>query len=120
MEVAVVGSRSWKDYYTLIRKMTVLVEDWTNKFPDDDRLVIWHTGSAGAERMVSEWVGKVEGLAKQNGKSIKDKIFFSTNQIDDLANSEVALAVVFDDNQDPRCKAFLKAADSSNLKIILA
>lgn len=118
MDVAVVGSKSWKDYHTLIRKMTVLVEDWTHSYPDDNKLNIWHTGSAGAERMVAEWVGKVDTLAKQNGKIIKDRVFFSPNQLEDLATFGVDVAIVFDDGEDPRCKVFSKFAKASGIYVI--
>jgi predicted proteasome-type protease len=75
MKVIVVGSKDWEDYPTLSRKMAVLMEDWVYENPEDKVLTIVHAGNRGAENMVTEFIGKVERLVKQNGYSIKEKVY---------------------------------------------
>jgi hypothetical protein len=75
MKVIVVGSKDWEDYPTLSRKMAVLMEDWVYQNPEDKTLTVVHAGNRGAENMVTEFIGKVERLVKQNGYSIKEKVY---------------------------------------------
>lgn len=113
MNIIVIGSKDWVDYNTVIRSLTVEVQDWNYDRPEDDRLVFWHTGADGAERMVAEWVGKVEDLAKQKGKSIKDKVFYSQNQdkFGELLESGIMdKALVFSKNKDKRGAIFAERA----------
>jgi hypothetical protein len=79
MKVIVIGSKDWEDYPTLSRKMAVLMEDWVLKNSEDKTLTIIHAGNRGAENMVTEFVGKVERLVKQNGYAIKEKIYSIKN-----------------------------------------
>lgn len=120
MNIAVVGSKDWVDYNTVIRTLTVEVQDWKYDYPEDDRLVFWHTGADGAERMVAEWVGKVEDLAKQNGNIIKDKVFYSQsqNKFTEIVESGIIhKALVFSKNKDNRSLTFAKIAEDSGIPV---
>lgn len=79
MKVIVVGSKDWEDYPTLSRKMAILMEDWVHQNSEDKVLTIIHAGNRGAENMVTEFIGKVERLVKQNGYSIKEKVYSIKN-----------------------------------------
>ena len=125
MKVIIVGSRDWEDYPTLSRKMAVLMEDWVYEFPDDKVLTIAHAGNHGAENMVTEFIGKVERLVKQNGYSIKEKVYsvrnFSGNnamiQRDNKMFEDGADRVlVFQRGDCKRSQALSKLANAYNIR----
>ena len=97
MKIAVVGSREWEDYNTLIRKLSIEIEDWIRFYPDDNKLIFVHGGARGAENMVTEFVGKIQSLAKQNKKTITDKVFYSesSDRYAEIAMSDIDRAVIF-------------------------
>lgn len=98
MKIGVIGSFDWNDYSTLIRKLTVEIEDWKIANPDDNKIVFVHGGSAGAENMVTEFVGKVEDFMRQKGITITDKIFraHSKHTRDtELINSDIDKLIIF-------------------------
>jgi hypothetical protein len=121
MNIAVVGSKDWIDYNTVIRTLTVEVQDWKQDFPEDTTLTFWHSGAEGAERMVAEWVGKVEDLAKQNNNIIKDKVFFNyknPSKFDELLNSgTIHKALVFSRGDDRRATTFAQVAKDSGIPV---
>jgi len=74
MKILVIGSREWKSYTDLMRYMTILIQDAKEARPDDKSLIFVHAGSVGAENMVTEYIGKVEKMIRDNGYKIKEEI----------------------------------------------
>lgn len=100
MKIGVIGSRSWEDYQTLIRKLTVEIEDWKLANPEDNRIMFIHYGNSGAENMVTEYVGKVEDYMRQKRVFVNDKIFrfYSKDQFAkdfELINSDIDKLLIF-------------------------
>lgn len=100
MKIGVIGSKSWEDYQTLIRKLTVEIEDWKIANPEDNRIVFIHYGNPGAENMVTEYVGKVEDYMRQKRIFINDRIFrfYSKDQFAkdfELINSDIDKLIIF-------------------------
>lgn len=102
MRVLVGGSRNWVDYNEIIRKMTVILDEWVSTNPEDKKITFVHTASSPAENMVTEYIGKVERLIKQKGYSIDEYLFrpkkpsdSSTVQMYDLASLNIDKAVFF-------------------------
>jgi hypothetical protein len=104
MRILVVGSKNWINYEEVMRNITVAIEDVTFKNPEDNKIVFVHTGSAGAENMVTEYVGKVERYMRQKGFSVKEELVrskYSGNATDkvtsdyDMISSGIDYALVF-------------------------
>lgn len=119
MKIAVVGSNNWEDYNTLIRKLSIEIEDWIRFYPDDNKLIFVHGGTVGAENMVTEFVGKIQSLAKQNGKSIIDTVFYSNNnKYSELANSGVDKAIIFHKYPCKKTSTFANIVQELNIPTI--
>lgn len=102
MRVLVGGSRNWVDYNEIMRKITVILDEWVSTNPEDKRITFIHTASTPAENMVTEYIGKVEKLLKQKGYKIGEQLFrpkklsdSSTIQMYDLASLNIDKAVFF-------------------------
>ena len=120
MRIAVAGSRDWGDYNTLIRKVTIEIEDWALNNPQDTRLVFVHTGQAGAENMVTEYVGKTQSYMKQKGRNINDVVFYSSPDKDrdfELLSSGIDKVIVFGTNTCKRTYRFAKLAEGMGLEV---
>ena len=74
MKVLVAGSPTWDNYPEIMRKMTIILDDWVKDNPEDKKIVFVHAGNRGAENMVTEYIGKVERLIKQKGYTISEKV----------------------------------------------
>lgn len=72
MKVGVFGSKDWVDYSDLVRNMTVFIQEAHEL--GHDNLLFAHTGSKGAENMVTEYVGKTEKFLKQKNFKIKEEL----------------------------------------------
>ena len=79
MRVLIFGSRDWENYGDIMRNMTILLEDLKYADPEASQLTIVHCGNAGAENMVTEYIGKVEKFLRQKGMQLKEEIFKSPN-----------------------------------------
>lgn len=102
MRILVGGSHNWVDYNEIMRKMTVILDQWVSTNPSDKKITFVHTASSPAENMVTEYIGKVERLLKQKGYSIDEQLFrpkrFSDNsavQMYDLASLNIDKAIFF-------------------------
>lgn len=102
MRVLVGGSRNWVDYNEIIRKMTVILDQWVSTNPSDKKITFVHTASSPSENMVTEYIGKVEKLLKQKGYSIDEQLFrakrssdTSAVQMYDLASLNIDKAIFF-------------------------
>jgi hypothetical protein len=118
MRVLVGGSRNWVDYNEIIRKMTVILDEWVSTNPEDRKITFVHTASSPAENMITEYIGKVEKLIKQKGYSIDEKLFNPKKLSDnsavrmyDLANLGIDRAVFFIRDS---CKQTTSLANISN------
>jgi hypothetical protein len=111
MRVLVFGSKDYENYNDLIRQMTVLIDDRKHFFPDDTEYVFVHTGSKGAENMVTEYIGKTEKFLRQKGYKIKEELVRNKSSLSDLALIESLpdFALVFgESNRNSQCVALLE------------
>ena len=125
MKVIVIGSKDWTNYEEVVRNMTVLVYDWFNSNPTDKTLTVLHTGSWGAESMVTQYIDKVRKLFKQNGYLIKDKVYnlrkYPENatsmdrDVDMIENGEAEKALVFIKDTCKRATGFAKLATAHGI-----
>ena len=115
MKALVFGDKDWVDYNDLIRQITLLLEDNKHHYPDDKEFIFVHKGQRGAENMVTEYIGKVEKLIKQNGYKIKEEIVRDKGSLSDLnmIASEPSIALVFGDS--PRNKQCIKLLEAYNI-----
>lgn len=125
MKVLVAGSPAWDNYQEVVRKMTVILDEWVRTGDEENKITFVHTGSQGAENMVTEYIGKVERLIRQKGYIINEKVVslkkFSNetnprNARDYAIISEGAdLAVIFSKYHDSRSKNFAQLAEAFNI-----
>ena len=115
MRVFIAGSKDWIDYNSVMRTLTVLIEDLNFSNPDDKKIVFVHRGLAGAETMVTEYIGKVEKYMKQKGYSLKEELVYSKDTNDfNIINSGIDRAVIFKGNSCKRsdhCAKLLAALE---------
>lgn len=103
MRVLVSGSRNWVDYNEIMRKMTVILDEWVSESPDDKRITFVHAASSPAENMITEYIGKVERLLRQKGYQINEQLvrskpeasYSQAGTLFDLANLNIDKTVVF-------------------------
>lgn len=119
MRVLVSGSRNWVDYNEIMRKMTVILDEWVSTNPEDRKITFIHSGSTPAENMITEYIGKVEKLLRQKGYAIKEQLVRSkiddtysrAGTLFDLANLDVDKTIVFIRDS---CKRTQSLANISN------
>jgi hypothetical protein len=112
MRVLVFGSKDYTDYNEFIRQMTVLIDDRKHWFPDDKEYLFVHKGLRGAENMVTEYIGKVEKLIRQNGYKIKEELIRDKSSFSDVTMIESSpdFALVFGVSERNRsCVKLLEA-----------
>lgn len=103
MRVLVAGSRNWVDYNEIMRKMTVVLDEWVSSNPETRRITFVHTASSPAENMITEYIGKVEKLVRQKGYSIDEQLirpkygeqWQGRISIDDISNLNVDKSIMF-------------------------
>ena len=124
MRVLVIGSKDWVDYNSVMRNLTVLIEDIHYKYPDEKKIVFVHSGGVGAETMSTEYIGKVEKYMRQKGYSLKEEVVFSKNvsnnagrmAVDyDMITSGIDEAIVFSYGQDRRADYCIKILREMNV-----
>jgi hypothetical protein len=120
MKIVVVGSRSWKDYNYLMRKLTIIIEDWA-KSNDEEPLIFIHQAQSGAEDMVTEYIGKTEKFLKQKGLVVRERVFpRSDNQTSrdyEMLSSGVDEVIIFlSKNPCKRSASFAKIAEAHEIK----
>ena len=74
MRVLIAGSRNWVDHNEIMRKMTVILDEWVSSNPSDRKITFVHTASSPAENMITEYIGKVERLICQKGSAIDQQL----------------------------------------------
>jgi hypothetical protein len=126
MKIIVIGSKNWTNYEELMRKMTVVVYDWVRSNPEDKVLTVLHTGSRGAEDMISDYVIRIRKLSKQNGYTIKEKIYsiknypeefgFMDRDRDMIENGGAEKALVFIKDSCKRSTGFAKLASAYGIE----
>lgn len=103
MRILVAGSRNWVDYNEIMRKMTVILDEWVSSNPSDRKITFVHTASSPAENMITEYIGKVERLIRQKGYAIDEQLVRPVRgeqwqvrlSIDDISNLNVDKSVMF-------------------------
>lgn len=106
MKVLVAGSTGWDNYQEVVRKMTVVLDEWVRTDQEDKKIVFVHGGSQGAENMVTEYIGKVEKLIKQKGYTISEKVIGMRN---------------FQTQENPRdARDYTMISDGADLALIFA
>jgi len=112
MKVLVFGSKDYTDYNEFIRQMTVIIDDRKHWHPDDKEYIFVHKGLRGAENMVTEYIGKVEKMIRQNGYRIKEELIRDKSSFSDVTMIESSpdFALVFGECQRNRqCVKILEA-----------
>jgi hypothetical protein len=79
MKVGVFGSRDWSSYPDIIRSLTVFIQE-SHELGHDSILFV-HSGSKGAENMITEYIGKTEKFLKEKNFKIKEEISRADSQI---------------------------------------
>ena len=112
MRVLVFGSKDYTDYNEFIRQMTVLIDDRKHWVPEDKEYIFIHKGLKGADNMVTEYIGKVEKMIRDNGYKIKEELVRDKSSFADvtLIESTPDFALVFGDS--PRNKQCLKLLET--------
>jgi hypothetical protein len=103
MRILVAGSRNWVDYNEIMRKMTVILDEWVSSDPSDRKITFVHTASSPAENMITEYVGKVERLIRQKGYEIDEQLLRPQHgdrwenkmSIEDVSNLNLDKSVMF-------------------------
>lgn len=103
MRVFVVGSNDWIDYNTVMRTLTVVIEDANFNNPNDKTITFIHRGLPGAENMVTEYVGKVKKFMREKGYIVNEKIVNKSDSDFDIINSGIDKALIFKGNNGKRC-----------------
>jgi hypothetical protein len=112
MRVLVFGSKDYTDYNEFIRQMTVLIDDRKHWVPDDKEYIFIHKGLKGAENMVTEYIGKVEKMIRDNGYKIKEELVRDKSPLSDhtMIESLPDFALVFGMSERNRsCLKLLEA-----------
>lgn len=122
MRVAVAGSKNWSNYNEVIRQLTLVIEDHAKDNPDDKNIVFVHTGSIGAENMVTEYCGKVYSYLKQKGYHINDQVFRPRgmdgrviNKDVELLESDIDRVIVFVAAPSKRINSFARLAEAYSI-----
>jgi hypothetical protein len=120
MKVLVFGSRDWKDYGSIMRNMTVFLEDI--KYDGTITNVTFvHTGGRGAENMLTEYVGKVEKFLRQKGISIREEIikfpYGSSKSVNhyNMIEDGADYALVFQSKDDRKLNSDIKLLEEFNI-----
>ena len=68
----------------LVRQVTVLIDDRKHYYPEDKEYIFIHKGMRGAENMITEYIGKVEKMIRQNGYKIKEELIRDKGSLSDV------------------------------------
>jgi hypothetical protein len=112
MRVLVFGSKDYENYNEFIRQMTVLIDDRKHYYPEDKEYLFIHKGLRGAENMVTEYIGKVEKMIRDNGYKIKEELVRDKSSFSDatLIESKPDFALVF--GESVRIKSCIQLLES--------
>ncbi len=121
------GSKDWSSYPDIMRSMTVILDDWVRSNPEDKKITFVHSGSRGAENMVTEYIGKVEKLVSQKGYKISEKVYglrpYANEARPNIArDNDIVLgggdmAVVFIKGTCPRTEAFARLVNAYEIPL---
>lgn len=121
VKIGVIGSKGWEDYQTLIRKLTVEIEDWKINNPDENKIAFIHQGTTASENMVTEYVGKIEDFMRQKKVIVSDKIFRVPSKRDqfakdfELINSDIDRLIIFAKEPCARSRNAATIAETLNV-----
>ena len=110
MKVGIFGSWDWESYPEIMRQMTLFIQE-SHEIGHSEILFV-HTGSKGAENMITEYIGKTEKFLRQKGYKIKEELVRDKSSFSDVTmiESEPGIALIFGDNQ--RNRSCMKILDT--------
>jgi hypothetical protein len=113
MKVIVIGSKDWSDYGSIMRNMTIFLEDI--RYDETiNNVTFVHTGSRGAENMLTEYVGKVDKFLRQKGITLRENILKPSKSSDKFINDYKIMengadfALVFMTKNDKKMLSMIK------------
>ena len=111
MKVGVFGSRDWESYPDIIRNLTLFIQN-AHELGHEGILFV-HSGSRGAENMITEYVGKTQKFLREKNFKLKEEVLRAENQVfKDMAVMESGLdfAIIFSTGckRTGACKRILK------------
>lgn len=96
MKVGIFGSKDWDNYPEIMRNLTIFIQD-AHEMGHDNILFV-HSGSRGAESMITEYIGKTQRFLRQKNFKIKEQVVRNETQIlrdMEVVESELDFALVF-------------------------
>jgi hypothetical protein len=108
MRVGIFGSKDWDEYPDLMRNITLFIQD-SHELGHQEILFV-HTGSKGAENMITEYIGKTQSFLKQKNFKIREELHRrQTPILNDMAVVESGLdySIVFSSGCN-RTKSMIK------------
>lgn len=96
MRVGIFGSKDWDNYSDVIRSLTVFIQE--SHEIGYEGLMFVHTGSKGAENMITEYVGKTQKFLREKNFKIKEETKRAESQVSrDIAviESGIDFALIF-------------------------
>ena len=111
MRVAIFGSYDWNDYNSFIREMTLFIQDAHDL--GHRQILFVHGGKAGAENMITEYIGKTQKFLRQKDFKLKEELFKKRNNFleVDIIESGIDYAIIFStkDKKTYKSKQILEA-----------
>lgn len=96
MRVGIFGSKDWSNYSDIVRSLTVFIQE--SHELGHDNIAFVHSGSRGAENMITEYINKTEKFLRQKNFRIKEELSRANSQIMkdvNIIESEIDFAIVF-------------------------
>jgi hypothetical protein len=104
MRVGIFGSKDWDNYSDIVRSLTVFIQEAHEL--GHDNITFVHTGSLGAENMITEYIGKTRRFLYEKNFKIREELIKNQTQVmKDVGAIESGLefAIVF----STKCKRTL-------------
>jgi hypothetical protein len=79
MRVGIFGSKDWSNYPDVMRALTIFIQEVHEL--NHDHISFVHSGSKGAENMITEYIGKTQKFLKEKKFKIKEEIARAESQI---------------------------------------
>ena len=96
MRVGIFGSKDWVSYPDIMRTLTIFIQE--SHELGHDNLVFVHSGSRGAENMITEYVGKTRRFLNEKNFKLKEELKRGDTQIIkdvDVIESGIQFALIF-------------------------
>lgn len=96
MKVGIFGSKDWSSYPDIIRALTLFIQE-SHELGHDNILFV-HSGSRGAENMITEYIGKTQKFLREKKFKVKEQIIRADSQVMKdmtIVESELEFALIF-------------------------